>query len=132
MQGEIDRGKMTQDFLAATKYLHKHEDCTGKVGVVGFCFGGRVSNTLAVMIPDVITAAVPSYGRQPAVGDTPKIKASLLLQYAGWMGVSIAVGPIMKPGSKKPAWIIRPIWPISMRASITASTTIQHRDTMKQ
>ena len=58
MQGEIDRGKMTQDFLAATKYLHKHEDCTGKVSVVGFCFGGRVSNTLAVMIPDVITAAI--------------------------------------------------------------------------
>ena len=82
MPGEIDRSKMTQDFLAATKYLHKHEDYTGKVSVVGFCFGGRVSNTLAVMIPDVITAAVPSNGRQPAVGNMTKIKASLLLQYA--------------------------------------------------
>jgi len=82
MQREIDRGKMTQDFIAAARYLHKHDKCSGKVGVVGFCFGGGISNTLAVLIPDIITAAVPYYGRVPAVEDVPKIKASLLLQYA--------------------------------------------------
>src|SRR5439155_25326569 len=52
------------------------------VGVVGFCFGGGMANTLAVRLPDVIAAAVPFYGRQPSVADVPKIKASLLLHYA--------------------------------------------------
>ena len=82
MQREIDRGKMTQDFIAAARYLHKHPNCTGKVGVVGFCFGGGMSNRLAVELPDIISAAVPFYGSQPAAEDVPKIKASLLLQYA--------------------------------------------------
>jgi len=82
MQREIDRGKMTQDFIAAAKYVHKHPNCTGKVGVVGFCFGGGMSNTLAVELPDIISAAVPFYGRQPAAEDVPKIKASLLIQNA--------------------------------------------------
>ena len=50
--------------------------------MVGFCFGGGMANTLAVRIPDVIVAAVPFYGRQPAAEDVPKIKASLLLHYA--------------------------------------------------
>ena len=50
--------------------------------MVGFCFGGGIANTLAVRIPDVIVAAVPFYGRQPAAADVPKIKASLLLHYA--------------------------------------------------
>ena len=82
MQREIDRTKMTEDFIAAALFLKKHPRCSGKVGVVGFCFGGGMSNTLAVRIPDVISAAAPYYGRQAAAADVPKIKASLLLHYA--------------------------------------------------
>lgn len=81
MQRQRDGEKMKQDFIAAAKLLHTHDRSTGKVGVVGFCFGGGMANTLAVEIPDIITAAVPFYGRQPAAADVPKIKASLLLQF---------------------------------------------------
>jgi carboxymethylenebutenolidase len=92
LQRKRDPEKMTQDFIAAAKLLQTHALCSGKVGVVGFCFGGGMVNALAVRIPDVIVAAVPFYGRQPAVEDVPKIKASLLLHYgeldrrinAGW------------------------------------------------
>jgi carboxymethylenebutenolidase len=82
MQGKLDAEKMTQDFIAAAELLQKHEQSNGKVGVVGFCFGGGMTNTLAVRIPDVVTAAVPFYGRQPASEDVPKIKAALLIHYA--------------------------------------------------
>ena len=73
---------MTEDFVAAAEWLQKHPGCNGKVGVVGFCYGGGMANTLAVRLPGVISAAVPFYGRQPAVEDVPKIKAALLLHYA--------------------------------------------------
>ncbi len=82
LQRKRDREKMTEDFIAAAKFLRTHEGSSGKVGVVGFCFGGGMANTLAVRIPEVIAAAVPFYGRQPAEEDVPKIKASLLLHYA--------------------------------------------------
>lgn len=82
MQRKVDRAKMTEDFIAAARFLQAHPRCSGKVGVVGFCFGGGMSNTLAVRIPDVINAAAPFYGSQPATEDVPKIKASLLLHYA--------------------------------------------------
>jgi len=71
-----------QNFLAAVRYLTAHPASTGKVGVVGFCWGGAVANQLAVNSPDLV-AVVPYYGPQPAVEDVPKIKASLLLHYAG-------------------------------------------------
>jgi carboxymethylenebutenolidase len=58
------------------------KDCNGKIGCVGFCWGGAMSNNLAVNIPD-LKAAVPFYGRQPATADVPKIKAALQLHYAG-------------------------------------------------
>jgi carboxymethylenebutenolidase len=70
-----------QNYLAAVRYLKAHPASTGKVGVVGFCWGGAMANQLAVHAPDLI-AAVPYYGRQPATEDVPKIKASLLLHYA--------------------------------------------------
>ena len=82
MQRRVDRDKMMADFIAAARYVHSHPQCTGKVGVVGFCFGGGMSNALAASIPDVISAAVPFYGRQPAAEDVPKIKAALLIHYA--------------------------------------------------
>ena len=82
LQRQRDGEEMTQDFIAAAELLHTHELSSGKVGVVGFCFGGGMANTLAIRIPDVITAAVPFYGRQPAGEDVPKIKASLLIHNA--------------------------------------------------
>ncbi len=82
LQRKRDSEEMTQDFIAAAELLLKQDDSSGKVGVVGFCFGGGMANTLAVRIPKVIAAAVPFYGRQPVEEDVPKIKASLLIHYA--------------------------------------------------
>lgn len=81
LQGKRDRNQMLEDFIAAYDYLKAHPDCNGKVGVVGFCFGGWISNMMAVRIPE-LAAAVPFYGGQPAAEDVPKIKAPLLLHYA--------------------------------------------------
>lgn len=81
MQRKRDRNEMLEDFIAAYEYLKNHPDCNGKVGVVGFCFGGWISNMMAVKIPDLL-AAVPFYGGQPSAEDVPNINASLLLQYA--------------------------------------------------
>ena len=80
-QSKRNRDEMLEDFIAAYDYLKGHKDCNGKVGVVGFCFGGGIANFMAVRIPD-LSAAVPFYGGQPAVEDVPKIKAPLLLHYA--------------------------------------------------
>jgi carboxymethylenebutenolidase len=82
MQRQLDGEKITEDFIAAARYLHAHPAGDGKVGVVGFCFGGGMANTLAVRIPEIISAAVPFYGRQAAAEDAPKIKAKLLIHYA--------------------------------------------------
>ncbi len=81
LQSKRDRNEMLEDFIAAYEYLKSHKECNGKVGVVGFCFGGWISNMMAVRIPD-LTAAVPFYGGQPSKEDVPKIKAPLLLHYA--------------------------------------------------
>jgi carboxymethylenebutenolidase len=82
MQAKLDRNKMLEDFIAAYEYLKNDKDCNGKVGVVGFCFGGWIANMMAVRIPH-LSAAVPFYGGQPSAEDVPKIKAPLVLQYAG-------------------------------------------------
>jgi carboxymethylenebutenolidase len=82
MQSKRDRNEMLEDFIAAYGYLKNNKDCNGKVGVVGFCFGGWIANMMAVRIPG-LSAAVPFYGSQPAAEDVPKIQAPLLLQYAG-------------------------------------------------
>ena len=79
---QVDRAKMTEDFLAAARWLKAREDCTGKLGVVGFCFGGGIANTLAVRMGSDLNAAVPFYGGQPPAADAAKIKAPLLLHYA--------------------------------------------------
>ncbi len=80
--GQLDQQSTIKNFIAAVQYLKTNPASTGKVGVVGFCWGGGMANQLAVNSPDV-TAAVAYYGRQPAPEDVPKIKASLLLHYAG-------------------------------------------------
>jgi carboxymethylenebutenolidase len=81
LQATLDPKKMIEDFVAAVVYLKSNPACTGKVGVVGFCYGGGVANTLAVRLPD-LAAAVPFYGMQPVAADVAKIKASLLIHYA--------------------------------------------------
>lgn len=81
LQSKRDRNEMLEDFIAAFQHLKVHNECTGKAGVVGFCFGGWISNMMAVRIPD-LAAAVPFYGGQAPVEDVPKIKAPLLLHYA--------------------------------------------------
>ena len=81
MQSKLDKNKMLEDFIAAYDYLKNDKDCNGKVGVVGFCFGGWIANMMAVRIPG-LSAAVPFYGSQPAAEDVPKIQAPLLLHYA--------------------------------------------------
>jgi carboxymethylenebutenolidase len=82
MQSKRDKNEMLEDFIAGYEYLKGLKDCNGKVGVVGFCFGGWIANMMAVRISD-LSAAVPFYGSQPASEDVPKIKAPLLLHYAG-------------------------------------------------
>ena len=82
MQSKLDKNKILEDFIAAYEYLKGNKDCNGKIGVVGFCFGGWIANMMAVRISD-LSASVPFYGGQPAKEDVPKINAPLMLQYAG-------------------------------------------------
>lgn len=82
MQKQRDRNEMLEDFIAAFDYLKSHESCTGKIGVVGFCFGGWISNMMAVKVPD-LAAAVPFYGSQPSAEQAAEVNAPLLLQFAG-------------------------------------------------
>jgi carboxymethylenebutenolidase len=79
--GKLDPQKVREDFVAAAEYLKGRSDCTGKIGVVGFCFGGGIVNFLATRLPD-LSAGVPFYGAQPRSEDVAKIKAPLLIHYA--------------------------------------------------
>lgn len=81
MQRKRDRNEMLEDFIAAFEYLKAHKDCNGKIGVVGFCFGGWISNMMAVKVED-LAASVPFYGGQPKE-NINKINAPLMLQFAG-------------------------------------------------
>ncbi|MFT5251674.1 MAG: carboxymethylenebutenolidase [Flavobacteriales bacterium] len=82
MQQKRDRNEMLEDFISAYEYLSKHENCNGKIGVVGFCFGGWIANMMTVRLPK-LGASVPFYGGQPTAEEAAQIKAPLLLQYAG-------------------------------------------------
>lgn len=79
--GQLDAAKRTEDLVAGAGVLKSRPECTGKIGAVGFCFGGGMVNTFAVRMPD-LGAAVPFYGGQPSAADTAKIKAPLLIHYA--------------------------------------------------
>jgi carboxymethylenebutenolidase len=82
MQSKRDKNEMLENFVDAFEYLKKQPDCNGKVGAVGFCFGGGIVNLMAVRLPD-LAAAVPFYGAQPPADQVPQIKAPLLIHYAG-------------------------------------------------
>jgi carboxymethylenebutenolidase len=78
---KVDGKKMTEDFVAAAMWLKARPDCSGKIGATGFCYGGSMSNTLAVRLGADIAAAVPFYGGAPAKEDIPKIKAAILVHH---------------------------------------------------
>jgi carboxymethylenebutenolidase len=78
---KLDQTKTREDFVTAAAFLKTRPECTGRIGAVGFCYGGGIVNMLATRLPD-LGAGVPFYGRQPAAADVPKIKAPLLIQYA--------------------------------------------------
>jgi carboxymethylenebutenolidase len=80
--GQLDAKKREEDLIAAAAFLRSRPECTGKIGAVGFCFGGTTVNMMAVRIPD-LAAAVPFYGGQPSAADAARIKAPLMLHYAG-------------------------------------------------
>ncbi len=79
---KLDAQKTLKNFILGFDYLKTRNDCNGRFGCVGFCWGGAMANNLAVHVPE-LRAAVPYYGRQPELADVPKIKAALLLHYAG-------------------------------------------------
>jgi carboxymethylenebutenolidase len=81
MFGKVDGKKMTEDFVASAMWLKSRSDCTGKIGVTGFCFGGSISNTLAFRLGADLAAAVPFYGGVPAKDDIPKIKGAVLVHH---------------------------------------------------
>ena len=78
---KVDRGKMTEDMVAAAMWLKSRADCTGKIGATGFCYGGGIANTLAVRLGADIAAAAPFYGAVPQAADIPKIKAAILVHH---------------------------------------------------
>jgi carboxymethylenebutenolidase len=81
--GKVDRTKMAEDLYAAAVWLKNRPDSTGRLGVTGFCFGGGISNALAVRMGADLAAAVPYYGGAPAAADVPKIKAAVLVHHGG-------------------------------------------------
>lgn len=82
MQRSMDRGKIEQDFIAAARFLKAHELCNGKLGAVGFCFGGYITNLLAATLPEQIDAAVPFYGTPAKAELAGKVRGPVLLQFA--------------------------------------------------
>jgi carboxymethylenebutenolidase len=78
---KVDRAKMTEDMVAAALWLKARPDCTGRIGVTGFCFGGGISNTLAVRLGADLAAAVPYYGGAAPAADVPKIRAAILVHH---------------------------------------------------
>ena len=79
--GEVDRAKMTADFVAAARWLKARPDCNGRIGSTGFCFGGGMSNNLAVLLGADLAAAAPFYGGAPPAADVPKISAAMLINH---------------------------------------------------
>jgi len=79
---KLDQAKSREDFVAAANWLKARPDCTGRIGAVGFCYGGGIVNMLATRVPE-LAAGVPFYGSQPPAADVPKIKAAMLIHYAG-------------------------------------------------
>jgi carboxymethylenebutenolidase len=105
MFAKIDKNKMTEDFVASALWLKSRSDCTGKIGATGFCYGGGMSNTLAVRLGPDIAAAVPYYGAVPPKENISKIKAAMLIHHgeldkalaATWPAYDMALSAINVP-----------------------------------
>jgi len=98
--GKVDRTKMAEDLYAAAVWLKSRPDSTGKLGVTGFCFGGGISNALAVRMGADLAAAVPFYGGAPAVEDVPKIKAAVLVHHGSEDARLVALWPAYETALK--------------------------------
>ena len=99
--GKVDRAKMGEDLYASAVWLKGRADCTGKIGVTGFCFGGGIANTLAVRMGADLAAAVPYYGGAPMEADVPKIKAAVLVHHGGEDMRLVAAWPAYEAALKK-------------------------------
>jgi carboxymethylenebutenolidase len=91
--GEVDRGRMTADFVAAARWLKARPDCNGRIASTGFCFGGGMSNNLAVLLGADLAAAAPFYGGAPPVEDVPKISAAMLIHHGALDARLVAAYP---------------------------------------
>ncbi len=98
--GKLDQAKTREDMVAGAQFLRAHALCNGKIGAVGFCYGGGVVNMLATRVPELL-AGVPFYGGPAPADDVPKIKAQLLVQYAGNDARVNAGWPAYEDGLKK-------------------------------
>ena len=124
--GQLDAAKRTEDLVTAYGVLKARPECTGKVGAVGFCFGGGMVNTFAVRLLD-LAAGVPFYGGQPSAADVAKIKAPLMIHYAGLDERINAGWPAYEAALK--ANNVK--YQMFMYTPITDSTTTPRRATMK-
>jgi carboxymethylenebutenolidase len=79
---KLDQTKTREDFLASTRWLRAHSDCNGKLGAIGFCYGGGIVHILAARVPE-LNAGVPFYGNVPAAAEAANVKAPLLMHFAG-------------------------------------------------
>jgi carboxymethylenebutenolidase len=93
MFNKIDKSKMFEDFVAASQWLKARADCTGKIGITGFCYGGGVANSMAVRLGADLGAAVPYYGSVPPANDIPKIKAAILVHHGALDARTAATWP---------------------------------------
>ena len=128
--GKVDRNKMTQDFVAAARWLKAHPLSTGKVCVTGFCYGGGISNTLATLLGPDLAAAAPFYGAAPMAADVAKIKASILVHHGALDTQLVNAYPAYEAELKKNNIPIEGhIWPNSVHGFFNDATPERYNKT---
>jgi carboxymethylenebutenolidase len=100
LQSSLDPAKLRQDMVNSARFLKSHALSNGKLGATGFCWGGGMTNQLAVALGEELSAGVPFYGAAPAVGDVPKIRAAMMIQYAATDERINAMGPAYEEALK--------------------------------